>query len=430
MKTSILLDHEPIPVGRVVRLLLKLEAETSGRTDRLPLNLSLVLDRSGSMWGGKLEAARAAAALLVRRLSPEDVVSVVAYDDEVRTVAEPAKGAAQAALPRQIESIESGGSTNLSGGWLRGRELVARNRLENGVNRVILLTDGLANVGITDAHRLTGLASHAKQENVTTTTIGFGADYNEHALRAMADAGGGNTYYIEHADQAASIFADELQGLLDLGAQNVSVEIRPAHATQLVAVHHDYPSQQTGEMIRVELGDLYAREPKPLLAEFLVSDAGDNETSGVTPVAELLIAADVLTADGGVERQVVTLPVTFSREAGAHVDPEVRREMLLLEAARVRRDALERRSRGDFDGAADSLRALKRTISAAAPDDVELLEEAEELGALADTFSAHAVSEADQKYMYHRAYNSMTGRRKKDELIRRKQNAAGRRKEE
>ncbi|HEX2167832.1 MAG TPA: VWA domain-containing protein [Longimicrobiales bacterium] len=125
MKTSILLDHEPVEAARVVRLLLRLEAETTGRTDRLPLNLSLVLDRSGSMYGGKLEAARAAAALLVRRLSPDDTVSVVAYDDEVRTVAEPAKGAAQAALPRQIEAIETGGSTNLSGGWLRGRELGA-----------------------------------------------------------------------------------------------------------------------------------------------------------------------------------------------------------------------------------------------------------------------------------------------------------------
>lgn len=200
MKTTILLDHEPVAAGRVVRLLLRLEADAPPRTDRLPLNLSLVLDRSGSMHGGKLTAAREAAALLVRRLAPEDVVSVVAYDDEVETVAEPATGAAQAELPREIERIETGGSTNLSGGWLRGRELVARNLLERGVNRVILLTDGQANVGITDPQRLTGLAAEAGRQRMTTTTIGFGADYNERLLRAMADAGGGNTYYIEHTD--------------------------------------------------------------------------------------------------------------------------------------------------------------------------------------------------------------------------------------
>jgi Ca-activated chloride channel family protein len=415
MKTSILLDHEPVPAGRVVRLLLRLEAEAAGSTDRLPLNLSLVLDRSGSMYGGKLEAARAAAALLVRRLSPDDVVSVIAYDDEVHTVAEPAKGAAQAALPRDIEAIETGGSTNLSGGWLRGRELVARNRLEGGVNRVILLTDGLPNVGITDPHRLTGLTSQAKQDGITTTTVGFGADYSERLLRAMADAGGGNMYYIEQEDQAASIFADELQGLLDLGAQNVSVEVRPAAAAQLVAVHHDYPSQQTAESIRVDLGDLYAREPKPLLAEFLVTV----DVVEATPVAELIVSGDVLTTDGGVERQVITLPVTLSADEGARVEPDVRREMLLLEAARARRDALDRRERGDFDGAAASLRQLKHRLSAAAPDDAELQQEADELGTLADSFAAYSVSEADRKYMYQRSYNAMSGRRRKDELIRR-----------
>ncbi|HEX6135735.1 MAG TPA: VWA domain-containing protein [Longimicrobiales bacterium] len=121
-------DHDPAGPRtrtrrRIVRLLLKLEAAAPQRGERLPLNLSLVLDRPGSMHGDKLRAACAAAALLVRRLSPEDVVSVVAYDDQVVTVAAPAKGAEQALLPREIERIETGGSTNLSGGWLRGREL-------------------------------------------------------------------------------------------------------------------------------------------------------------------------------------------------------------------------------------------------------------------------------------------------------------------
>ncbi|HEX2166980.1 MAG TPA: VWA domain-containing protein [Longimicrobiales bacterium] len=413
MKTTILLDHEPVAAGRVVRLLLRLEADAPPRSDRLPLNLSLVLDRSGSMHGGKLRAAREAAALLVRRLAPEDVVSVVAYDDQVETVAEPATGAAQAELPRQIERIEMGGSTNLSGGWLRGRELVARSLLERGVNRVILLTDGQANVGITDTQRLTGLAAQAGRERVTTTTIGFGADYNERLLRAMADAGGGNTYYIEHTDQAASIFADELQGLLDLGAQNVAVEVRPA-AADLVAVHHDYPSSNDRGVLRVALGDLYAREPKPLLAEFLVGI----DVELPAPVAELVVSGDVLLEDGRVERQTITLPVTLSHEA-AHIEPEVRRELLLLETARARREALERRERGDFDGAADVLNVARSKLREAGLDDAELMEEQEDLRLMEQSLASSTFMEADAKYMHQRAYNSSTGRRKKDELIRR-----------
>jgi Ca-activated chloride channel homolog len=414
MKTTILLDHAPAAGGRVVRLLLRLEAEAPARADRLPLNLSLVLDRSGSMHGDKLVAARDAAALLVRRLSPDDIVSVVAYDDHVVTVAEPATGAAQAGLPREIERIDCGGSTNLSGGWLKGRELVARNLLERGVNRVILLTDGQANVGITDTPRLTGLAQQAKHERVTTTTIGFGADYNERLLRAMADAGGGNTYYIEHADQAASIFADELQGLLDLGAQNVAVEVRPAAAASLVAVHHDYPSTPNGNVLRCELGDIYAREPRPLLAEFLVP--GDVVLPAV--VAELVVSGDVVLEDGRVERQTITLPVMLSDEA-AHVEPEVRRELLLLETARARREALELRARGDFDGAADKLRSVRARLAAEGLSDAEIAEEENDLAAMQQSFVAASVTEADAKYMYQRAYNRGTGRSGKDALIRR-----------
>jgi Ca-activated chloride channel homolog len=418
MNTSILLDHEPVSGGRVVRALLRLQADAPARAGRLPLNLSLVLDRSGSMYGGKLEAARAAAALLVRRLATTDVVSVVAYDDEVETVAPPATGEAQADLPRRIEAIETGGSTNLSGGWLRGRELVAQHRLDQGVNRVILLTDGLANAGITDPQRLTGLAAQGKAAGTTTTTIGFGEDYDERLLRAMADAGGGNTYYIENADQAASIFADELQGLLELGAQNIAVLVTPGPAAQLVAVHHDYPAAPLDSGLRLELGDLYAREPKPLLVELLVGDDVAPDVLAVT----FTITGDVLTADGGVEHQVLTLPVTVAASEGARVEPEIRREMLLLAAARARRDALDQQARGDLDAAARTLRDAGGMLRAAPPfaEDAEVQEEAGDLETLAASYGARVATDADAKYLFQRSYSRMTGRQKKAELISRK----------
>jgi Ca-activated chloride channel homolog len=417
MKTSILLDHEPVTGGRVVRALLRLETDAPTRAERLPLNLSLVLDRSGSMHGEKLDAARRAAALLVRRLAPTDVVSVVAYDDVVQTVAAPATGSVQAQLPKVIESIESGGSTNLSGGWLRGRELVAEKLLERGVNRVLLLTDGLANVGLQDPQQLTRLAGGGKQAGVTTTTIGFGEDYDEGLLRAMADAGGGNMYYIEHADQAAAIFADELQGLLDLGAQNVAVIVTPGDAAALTAVHHDYPSAQTPAGLRLELGDIYAREPKPLLVELLVRDDVDPEVLVVT----FTISGDVVLADGGVERRVITLPVTVAASEGARVEPEVRREMLLLAAARARREALERQADGDYAAAATALRSARGSLreSDIFGADAELQEEAADLDVMAASFDVQQVTAADEKYLYQRAYTSTSGRRKKADLIRR-----------
>lgn len=414
MRTEILLDHEPAADGRVVRLLLRVQSEAAARAERRPLNLSLVLDRSGSMHGAKLAAARDAAAMLVRRLSPDDTVSVVAYDDTVTTVAAPAKGDAQATLPREIERIETGGSTNLSGGWLRGREFVAQNLLPTGVNRVILLTDGLANVGIRDPQQLTGLAAQAKAAGVTTTAIGFGSDYDERLLRAMADAGGGSMYYIENVDQAASIFGDELQDLFDLGAQNVAVLVRPGPAARLMAVHHDYASTAGPDGLRIELGDVYAREPKPLLVEMLVA----GNTAGETKVAELVVSGDVIT-EAGIERQVITLPVLLDAAAAPHVEPEVQRELLLQVAAKARREALERRDRGDWDGAAGVLAAAAEKLERAEIADASLREEAEDARAMSRRLASRADSAADRKYMYQRSYDAQRGRSFKQELIRR-----------
>ena len=225
MQHKVLVDYELAVAqqGFVVRAMLTLEGKAPTRDNRIPLNLSVVLDRSGSMAGEKLAAARDAAAMLIRRLHPDDIVSVVAYDEQVLTVAEPATGADQQNLPNVVRAIEAGGSTNMSGGWFRGHELVARHKREGGVNRVVLMTDGLANVGIKDPAQLLGLCRTACGVGITTTTIGFGADYDEKLLRGMADAGGANTWYIERTDQAADVFAEELEGLLSLSAQNVSV---------------------------------------------------------------------------------------------------------------------------------------------------------------------------------------------------------------
>ncbi len=400
MQTSIALDHERTPDGRahVARALLTIAGRAPRDAEHTPLNLSIVLDRSGSMAGPKLEQAKEAAALLVRRLWPDDVVSVVAYDDNVRTVAEPAAGAAQADLSERIQTIAPGGMTNLSGGWLRGRELVAGGVRDGAVNRVILLTDGLANVGITEPAQLAGLCRTALDQRITTTTIGFGDGYDEELLRRMAEAGGGNTWYIENPDQAPAIFAEEIDDLLSLSAQNLTVELRPASAARLVLVHHRYPSQVTPTGTRLDLGDLYARAPRTLLAEFVVS-------------------ADVLMENGGVERQEVRLPIRASFAGGPRVDPEVRREMLLQEAARARDAAREAHDRGDDDAAGLVLRELSDKLSLNAREDLVLEEEAADLKEMAAVFRERRATAADAKYLHMRSLANATSRRGAAEII-------------
>jgi hypothetical protein len=138
-----------------------------------------------------------------------------------------------------------------------------------------------------------------------------------------------------------------------------------------------------------------------------------------THVLDLVVTGDVLSAEGGVEHQTVTLPVTLTAGEALHVEPEVRRELLLLEAAKARRTALDLREQGDWEGAAELLRKTGVKLRGAGIDDADLLEEADDLSAMGDIAPA-AFSVADEKYVYQRAYDSTSGRRAKSRLIRRR----------
>lgn len=414
MQHQTLIDYQLATTqdGYVVSVLLRLSGTAPAGSARTPLNLSVVLDRSGSMAGAKLAAAREAAAFLVRRLHPDDTVSVVAYDTAVTTVAPPSTGATQADLPARIEAMEAGSSTNLSGGWLRGRELVGAGLRPGGVNRVLLLTDGLANVGITEPEQLAGLCATARAAGITTSTIGFGADYDEHLLRAMADAGGGNTWYIERPDQAVGVFEEEIEGLLTLCAQNVAVDMRPGSAVQLVANHSDYPTSAIPGGRRLELGDLYAREGKLLLLEFLVP--GLTHADAVD-IATVTVSGQVLTAGGGVEQEEVRFVVRTPLHAAGHAEPEVRRQVLLADAARAREEALRLRRSGDFDGAATMCREAARRLEV----EPTMVNEVLELREAASAFEDGAFSAADAKYHQARASSARRGRERYDAKLRR-----------
>lgn len=418
MQHTVLVDHELATSqdGYVVRALVRLTGRAPAMANRVPINIAIVLDRSGSMGGGKLEAARDAAVFLVERLAPDDTVSVVAFDDTVETVAHPAAGAGQGGVTGAIRKIETGGSTNLSGGWLRGRELAATAKREGAVNRVLLLTDGHANAGITDPSLLRGLASGAKQEGITTSTIGFGSGYDEVLLRGMADAGGGNTWYIERPDQASGIFEEEIEGLLSLSAQNVAVEIRPSAAVHLVAVHNDYPFTDMPDAVRrFELGDLYAREPRSLLVEFLVPGL---DPVAMTEVAAIIVHAHVMTEDGGIERQEVRFTVSTPLEAAGRAEPEIRREMLVIAAARAREEAVARERQGDRQGAVTMLRQAAEAIRSAPAEYAHGLDEqASDLLESSTVLEQGNWNEGDRKYVAQRAYNMRRGKHAYEEKL-------------
>ncbi len=365
---------------------------------RAPINVALVLDRSGSMEGSPLEAAKAAAQRFAAFLTRQDRLSVVVFDDQVDTIFGPAPGGTPAA-EEAIGRVRSGGSTNLSGGWLKGRNLVQQGSVE-GTNRVVLLTDGQANAGIVEPTRLIGLAHHAAEARVSTTCIGFGAHYNEDLLESMATAGAGNYWYVESNDQMAGIFAGEIEGLVALAAQNLEVEVRLTHPRVAgVSFLQSYPvSHGDAGGWRVALHDLYATSPRALGLIFHVEDVRE---LGKVQLGEVRVEADVV-AEDGIEHRITVMPVFANLDGEDRIEPTVEQTFLRFQAARAREEAVRQADRGDFDGAASCLREAAVALSTCA-DAPGMAEEIDDLRAEATRLDQRRYDAADRKYQGARA---------------------------
>ncbi len=157
--------------------------EIKQETPRSAANLAFVLDRSGSMGGGKFELARQAAIQGIERLTSEDMFSVVVFDDRIDVVhhTSPATPAAKRAAIRALHHVRPRAMTDLSTGWLTGCGQVAEHLISEQVGRCLLLTDGLANSGITDPDQLARHATELRSRGVSTSTFGLGEGFDERA---------------------------------------------------------------------------------------------------------------------------------------------------------------------------------------------------------------------------------------------------------
>ncbi len=193
---------------------------------RPPVNLALVIDRSGSMSGDKIEKAREAALEAVNRLGPEDMASLIVYDDKVQTLVPASRVGSGSALRAAIRGIRPGGNTNLFGGVSQGASEV-RKHTENRhyVHRVVLLSDGLANVGPSTPEELGRLGTSLVKEGISVTTIGLGLGFNEDLMTRLAKRSDGNTYFVESSRDLTDIFNRELGDVLNVVARSVVVEI-------------------------------------------------------------------------------------------------------------------------------------------------------------------------------------------------------------
>ena len=196
------------------------------------LNLAIVIDRSGSMDGRPLDEAKKAAIMMVQRMSAEDRVAVVTYDSEARVIVPSTLCVDRQSIIERIRQVTSGGTTALHDGWLLGAEEVARQKTSTSLNRVLLLSDGNANVGLQDVDAIKSQCAQLADNEVTTSTYGLGHQFNEHLMIGMADAGLGQGYYGETADDLADPFNEEFELLLNTLATRIVMKAEtPAHVS-------------------------------------------------------------------------------------------------------------------------------------------------------------------------------------------------------
>ncbi len=313
---------------------------------RRPLNLALVLDRSGSMAGGKkMPFAREAAAFAVKQLLPTDRVSITVFDQEVKTIVPNGPAADKPGLVRTIERIAPRGSTDLHGGWAEGCRQVESALVPGGVNRVLLLSDGQANVGVVDPNTIAAEARGVAARGVGTTTMGVGDDYNEDLMEGMARGGDGRYYYIKSPAQLVDIFQTELQGLMDTFGQKVSLGLEPQNGAAVTDVLNDLEKAPTG---RLMLPNLVVDMPVLAVLRLKLPALPAART-----LLEVRLAWDA-PRDGG--RRVLratlgALPaVPMAAWSALPEDPDVRVQVALLMVARAQKEAAHATERGDQTG--------------------------------------------------------------------------------
>ena len=282
----------------------EVEARKSDDVRRAPMNLAIVLDRSGSMEGAKLEKARQAAAMAVDKLADDDIFSLVTYDDQTNLLIPPERVGGRdhrEELKARIHRIQAGGSTALHAGVVLGSKQVRRFFEKERVNRVILLSDGIANVGPSSTSALAGLGRELRGEGIAVSTVGLGDDYNEDLMTALAEASNANYYYVKDAEKLPGIFAQELGAARSLLARNIVIRIQAPDGVRLKEIV-GRPDIVCGDRVaEIKMPELFGSEKR----RFLVRCLAEGKT------------ADAIEARGGIElRHPVRRPCARAAAGG------------------------------------------------------------------------------------------------------------------
>ncbi len=380
------------------------------KSKRTPLNLAVVLDRSGSMTGAKIEKAKQAAMQLVDRLRPDDIFSFVIFSDEAQLIVPAQHVEDKDALKEKIEGIEAQGSTALYSGVKMGAEQVQEYLSGKRINRIILLSDGIANVGPSSPREIRRLGSQLSERGMSVTTIGVGEDYNEDVMASLAEASDANYYYVKDTEKLPEIFNKELGEMLNVVVRDVHIEITcPDGVKPLGFIGR--AEKFTGQKAVVNLSQFTPGQDRYLFLRCVVNgDQPDVANVNVNYTDEL---------DGGsVQRASGTARIQFTEDqklSDNSLNAAIYAEKELMLTAVAKDEAMSQADQGNYTEAAKILTAQNTTLKSAyasAPAGVQekIQEETNNLNFFSDQLSGGggggAAYGSTRKAMQEQSYNT------------------------
>jgi len=344
----------------------EVEARKSDDTRRAPMNLSIVLDRSGSMEGAKLEKARQAAAMAVDKLGDDDIFSLVTYDDQTDLLIPPERVGGRdhrEELKARIHRIQAGGSTALHAGVVLGAKQVRRFFEKERVNRVILLSDGLANSGPSSTSDLARLGRELRNDGISVSTVGLGDDYNEDLMTALAEASNANYYYVKDAEKLPGIFAQELGAARSLLARSIIIRIQAPDGVRLKEIVGRPDIECHDRVVEIKMPELFGSEKR----RFLVRCLAEGKTAdAIEPASVELSYATIAGVQAPAQRQSAKIAFTDDeKKADSSVRTEVAREHSVVQNRVAKEMAVKLADEGKAKDAAELLRKQAAKNSAA-----------------------------------------------------------------
>lgn len=325
--------------------------------ERSPLNIAIVIDKSGSMADKKkLEYVKKSVDYIIDQLGRDDYVSVVTYDDYVSVLQRSELVNDKYDLRDKISKIQAGGYTNLSEGMFEGYDQVNRTYARGYVNRVLLLTDGLANKGVTDRYKLADMVRDKnRRDGITISTFGVGNDFNENLMADIADYGKGNYYYINNSEDIPGIFAQELKGINNLMGQGTKVKVKFPTKYLALSKVFGYPYDVSGDEITVDLKDVFAEQDKSILIKFNVVKKIDSRLN-----FESELTYEDVNSDFKIIRETTDNSVEPANNRDLYTkssNETVAQNISVFEANDIMEQALREADNGNYDIAREKLKA-------------------------------------------------------------------------